>query len=149
MYKIVLTEDMLSLFRIDVDVKSGCKILVVEDKRGHTRGFVLEEDVCVDSNYSSCDSLSDMKYKFMIHRTNLRNTLIKAMRGKIEQAGLNGLVRRKKDGKKGWLIVTEEAVLEFHHRTKSGEKSQKASGWSLNLDDYEPCDEGGKRHGCN
>lgn len=135
--KIVLSDDMLKLFRIDTLKDSERKILVLTDEHCCTRGFILEED---ELDFESCETLSDMRCKFILARGDLRKKLENAMKKRIAEAGLDGLVKNE-NGKIGWLVV-KEGYPEFHHRTKSGEMSKKASGWSLNLENYKPYEEG-------
>lgn len=59
-------------------------------------------------------------------------------------SGLDKRVIRIRDGKEGVLVVERDTcatlnyVIKFYPITKSGEVSQKASGWVHDLSDFRP-----------
>ena len=71
-----------------------------------------------------------------------------AVKARLRELHLDGLVRRKKDGKIGWLWVGINAVrgkidIDFHPMKKDGTPSVNASGWSFDIEgEFEPYKEG-------
>lgn len=87
-------------------------------------------------------TILELKYKYSDDRTELRIKYIEALKARLKEINLDGLVVNKRSGKIGWLYITYDGYIEFHHRTKAGKMSQNASGWSLDVEkDYEPVKE--------
>ena len=77
-----------------------------------------------------------------------REQCIIAIEEELKNTGFSGLVKRKRDGRLGWLEVKRRMYsveLEFYPKTKSGEKSQRCSGYVSSLMDisgqFEPAEE--------
>lgn len=77
-----------------------------------------------------------------------REQCITAIEEELKNAGLDGLVKRKRDGRLGWIEVKRRLYsvgLEFYPKTKSGEKSQRCNGYVSSLMDiseqFEPAEE--------
>lgn len=77
----------------------------------------------------------------------------KAVKERLIECHLDGLVRRKKDGKIGWLWVEIDVgriTVKFHPMKKDGTPSINASGWSFDVEhDFEPYEEGGTNEADN
>ena len=87
-------------------------------------------------------TILELQKKYSDDKNNLIAKHIEALKARLKEVNLDGLVVNKRDGRIGWLVITEDGsfcCVEFHHRTKSGEMSKNASGWSLDVEaDYEP-----------
>ena len=87
-------------------------------------------------------TIMELHQKYSDERNELRAKHIEALKARLKEINLDGLVVKKRDGRIGWLVVTSDGALchvEFHHRTKSGEMSKNASGWALDVEScYEP-----------
>lgn len=77
-----------------------------------------------------------------------REQCVIAIEEELKNAGLGGLVKRKRDGRLGWIEVKRRLYsvgLEFYPKTKSGEKSQRCDGYVSSLMDiseqFEPAEE--------
>lgn len=74
----------------------------------------------------------------------LKTRYREALEAVVKVSGLDKRVIRVHDGKEGVLAVerdiyeTLDYVIKFYHITKSGEVSQKASGWVHDLSDFRP-----------
>ena len=61
----------------------------------------------------------------------------------LKENNYAGLVRRKHDGKIGWIDLDYDNDLNFYARTKNGIRSLKSSGYVVDVeDDFEPVTEG-------
>ena len=84
------------------------------------------------------------KHKAMLKETYTQT--ITDLREALKESGLDGLVRRKKDGRLGWLDIRLAypymPELVFYPKTKAGGMSLKANGYvydSVDIRDaYEP-----------
>lgn len=84
-------------------------------------------------------TILELKKKYSDDRNELRTRQIEALIARLKEINLDGLVKRVKDGKIGWLYVTYDCRVEFHPRTKSGEMSKNANGWEYDIEEsYEP-----------
>ena len=87
-------------------------------------------------------TILELQQKYSDDKNDLRAKHIEALKARLKEINLDGLVKYKRDGRIGWLVVTFDGAfcrVEFHHRTKSGEMSKNASGWSLDVEkNYEP-----------
>lgn len=79
------------------------------------------------------------------------NDEMRAVKGKYRQSvndwlkenNYDGLVRRKRDGKIGWVALDYENSLNFYSRTKKGVRSINSSGYVFNIErEFEPITEG-------
>lgn len=87
-------------------------------------------------------TILELHQKYSEEKNELTAKYIEALKARLKEINLDGLVKYKRDGRIGWIVVTYDGVfchIEFHHRTKSGEMSKNASGWALDVEDcYEP-----------
>lgn len=86
------------------------------------------------------------------HTKTLRETTaqtVNDLKEELKESRLDGLVRRKSDGRLGWLQVRTYAPympeLAFYPRTKAGEMSLKADGYIVKSvdvrEEFEPAEE--------
>ena len=60
----------------------------------------------------------------------------------LKENNYDGLVRRKRDGKIGWIALDYENSLNFYARTKKGVRSINSSGYVFDVEeDFEPMTE--------
>lgn len=84
-------------------------------------------------------TIMELQQKYSDDMKELSAKHIEALKARLKEINMDGLVIKKRDGKIGWLFVTYDCHIEFHHRTKSGEMSKNASGWALDVEAcYEP-----------
>ena len=87
-------------------------------------------------------TILELQEKYSDERTKLTAREMEALRARLKEINLDGLVRYKRDGKIGWLCVVYDyprARIKFYPRTKSGEMSKNASGWAYDIETaYEP-----------
>lgn len=87
-------------------------------------------------------TIKELQKKYSDDRNALQARQIEALKARLKEINLDGLVIYKRNGKIGWLCVTSDCHIEFHHRTKSGEMSKNASGWAYDAETcYEPYQE--------
>ena len=91
-------------------------------------------------------TLYELKRAHDKERKNLTEKYYEAVKARLRELHLDGLVRRKKDGKIGWLWVGIDVcriTINFHPMKKDGTPSVNASGWSFDIEgDFEPYKEG-------
>ena len=87
-------------------------------------------------------TILELQKKYSDDKNDLRAKHIEALKARLKEINLDGLVKCKRDGRIGWLVVTYDVSfchIEFHHRTKSGEMSKTSGGWALDAEaSYEP-----------
>ena len=84
-------------------------------------------------------TIMELQKKYSDARTELRIKHIEAVKARLKEINLDGLVVSKRNGKIGWLLVDYDGHIDFHHRTKTGEMSKNASGWAFDVEAcYEP-----------
>jgi len=84
------------------------------------------------------------------HMKELKELMLKneeAVKNRLKEIHLDGLVRRKRDGKVGKLWVYRDVCrieIKFHPLKKDGTVSVNASGYSFDIErDFEPYKESG------
>ena len=89
-------------------------------------------------------TINEINGHYTMERRNLSDAHRKSLEDRLKEIHYNGLVRRKKDGKFGWLRVVYEDfcyTVKFYPRTKSGDESRVPSGYSWDIEnDYESAD---------
>ena len=61
----------------------------------------------------------------------------------LKENNYAGLVRRKRDGKIGWIDLDADNILNFYARTKKGIRSINSSGYVFDIEEgFEPITEG-------
>lgn len=84
-------------------------------------------------------TIMELHQKYSEEKNELITKHIEALKARLKEINLDGLVIKKRDGRIGWLVVDDDCHIEFHHRTKSGEMSKNASGWAMDVEScYEP-----------
>ena len=86
--------------------------------------------------------------KYRRDRYELHDRHIQALKARLAEVHLDGKVRRKRDGKIGWLRVRTLYIdglsveIAFFPMTKAGEESRNASGGVGNAEEqFEPVEE--------
>ena len=92
-------------------------------------------------------TLYEIEKKYMEERRDLVARYEADIKSRLTELNFDGLVRRKKDGKIGWLWVEREAgyrvKINFHPRKKDGTPSVNSSGWAFDVErEFEPYKEG-------
>lgn len=83
-------------------------------------------------------TINEIKIKYINDKRNITVSCQTALRERLKETNLDGIVRRKKDGKLGYLDIYGVDVA-FYPITKKGIRSQNSSGWSIDIEnDYEP-----------
>ena len=84
-------------------------------------------------------TLYEIEKKYMEERRDLVARHEADIKSRLTELNLDGLVRRKKDGKIGWLWVESEVgcrvKVTFHPRKKDGIPSVNSSGWAFDVED--------------
>lgn len=84
----------------------------------------------------------DIKKEYNEDLKRVRNNFEASVKNWLISKNLGGLVRRKSDGKLGWLCLGQY-FIEFYPKTMSGEKSKIANGTTWNIEkEFEPVTEG-------
>ena len=89
----------------------------------------------------------EIEKKYMQERRDLVARCEADIKSRLTELHLDGLVRRKKDGKIGWLWVERKegcrVKVNFHPRKKDGTPSVNSSGWAFDVEgEFEPYEEG-------
>lgn len=92
------------------------------------------------------ESTRDIEKRFSEELEKLQERYREALEELIKENGMDKGVIRIKDGKEGVLLVVQDFYrrlgyeVKFYPFTKSGEVSQKSSGWScsLSLSEFKP-----------
>lgn len=80
----------------------------------------------------------ELRSKYTDDCIKLRKDYHTAVNDQLIKTHLNGLVKRKEDGKIGWLCCKEVRV-EFYPRTKNGTPSSRSDGWVSDAEnEFEP-----------
>ena len=84
----------------------------------------------------------EIRDKYLDEKRKLTEDYKKKANARLKEIGLGGLVRRKRDGKIGWIKVRDYYFV-FFPRTKKGEMSLKADEYIFDPEaNCEPVDEG-------
>lgn len=84
----------------------------------------------------------EIREKFLAEKRELEKKYKNDVNARLIEVGLGGLVRRKRDGKIGWIKVVDYH-FEFYPRTKKGEISLVCNGWVGDPEaNFEPVQEG-------
>ena len=83
----------------------------------------------------------EIREKYLDEKRELAENYKKKANARLKEVGLGGLVRRKSDGRIGWLRVSE-FYIDFYPRTKKGEMSLVCNGYTGDPEaNFEPVDE--------
>ena len=95
-------------------------------------------------------TIREIQKKYSDKRKELEKREAEALKARLKEINLGGLVKHKRSGDIGWLCVDYDDYeyphchINFYPRTETGEKSETACGWYLNIEtDYEPYKKGG------
>lgn len=84
----------------------------------------------------------DIRKEYNDDLKRIRNNYEASVKNWLISKNLGGLVRRKSDGKLGWLCLGLY-FIDFYPKTKSGAKSKISSGYPWNIEkEFEPVKEG-------
>ena len=84
----------------------------------------------------------EIREKYLKEKRELEKKYKNDVNARLIEVGLGGLVRRKRDGKIGWIKV-REYYFEFYPRTKKGEISMVSNGSVGDPEaNFEPVQEG-------
>ena len=90
------------------------------------------------------ETLREIEEFWFNEEEQLKTRYREALKAFRKVSGLDKRVIRIRDGKEGVLVVEQDRcatldyIIKFYPITKSGEVSQKASGWVHDLSDFRP-----------
>ena len=88
-------------------------------------------------------TVDEITKKYRETCTALSNQYKADLEAHLKELHLDGLVRRKCDGKIGWLLVVNSPIcdysINFYPRLKQGNRSKCSSGWATDIENgFEP-----------
>lgn len=84
-------------------------------------------------------TIAEIRKKYGEDEKALRESYTEAINERLKEIHLDGLVRRKSDGRLGWLEVDFYGALCFYPQTKTGERSIIQNGSVGNVEEnFEP-----------